>query len=352
MGTINDKLDYLNNTKLLLKQTMVDKGAYIPDGTPFRKYIDILKKANITWTNDINLKDIIPLIKTDTDLCLNHKIIDDNFIINLIDGKNKDIIELFNAINISYNNINIDNININYELPKNIIKAFYIDNTHLGIEFNNPIKLLNLNLDNWIIKGGLGGNLIDISLYSIDISNNYLILNISSLQSYDTDFLIGYNGSELVSQLDNIILNGFTISFTKTTDDFIIKKITASSEFSSSYPALNLINTDLSTFWAPADAAIEPELYIYFNKLDILNGYTMIARKDNISGSPKAWTISVLLNNKWVVIDNQNEQTWGLGEEKTFILSEPVYCSILKMTITEFNSTGYKGFSKFKIAEV
>ena len=266
MGTINDKLDYLNNTKLLLKQTMVDKGAYIPDGTPFRKYIDILKKANITWTNDINLKDIIPLIKIDTDLCLNHKIINDNLIINLIDGTNKNIIELFNAINISYNNINIDNINTNYELPKNIIKAFYIDNTHLGIEFNNPIKLLNLNLDNWIIKGGLAGNLIDISLYSIDISNNYLILNISSLQSYDTDFLIHYNGTELVSQLDNIVLNSFTISFTKTTNDFIIKKITASSEFSSSYPALNLINTDLSTFWAPADAAIEPELYIYFNK--------------------------------------------------------------------------------------
>lgn len=40
MGTLEEKLNYLNETKNLIRQALIAKGVEVPENTPFREYAE------------------------------------------------------------------------------------------------------------------------------------------------------------------------------------------------------------------------------------------------------------------------------------------------------------------------
>lgn len=74
MGTINDKLEYLNQTKQDIKQAIINKGQNITDEDTFRSYVDKI--------NDIELgilsQEQAEIINMDLDSILNEQIPDIN----------------------------------------------------------------------------------------------------------------------------------------------------------------------------------------------------------------------------------------------------------------------------------
>lgn len=49
--SIENKLNYLSETKDLIKQALINKGVEVDDSTPFREYADKVKKINYTLSN-------------------------------------------------------------------------------------------------------------------------------------------------------------------------------------------------------------------------------------------------------------------------------------------------------------
>ena len=70
MGTINDKLEYLNQTKQDIKQAIINKGQNITEEDTFRSYVDKI--------NDIQLgilsEEEAQLLNINLDLILNEKV--------------------------------------------------------------------------------------------------------------------------------------------------------------------------------------------------------------------------------------------------------------------------------------
>ena len=48
--TTSEKLEYLNNTKTLIKNAIINKGQEITSSTPFREYVDKINSIETDYT--------------------------------------------------------------------------------------------------------------------------------------------------------------------------------------------------------------------------------------------------------------------------------------------------------------
>lgn len=70
MGTINDKLEYLNQTKQDIKQAIINKGQNITDEDTFRSYVDKINEIQLGVLSEEEAQSL----NTNLDLILNEKV--------------------------------------------------------------------------------------------------------------------------------------------------------------------------------------------------------------------------------------------------------------------------------------
>lgn len=70
MGTINDKLEYLNQTKQDIKQAIINKGQNITEEDTFRSYVDKINDIELGVLSEAEAQSL----NTDLDLILNEKV--------------------------------------------------------------------------------------------------------------------------------------------------------------------------------------------------------------------------------------------------------------------------------------
>lgn len=70
MGTINDKLEYLNKTKQDIKQAIINKGQNITDEDTFRSYVDKINEIQLGVLSEEEAQSL----NTNLDLILNEKV--------------------------------------------------------------------------------------------------------------------------------------------------------------------------------------------------------------------------------------------------------------------------------------
>jgi hypothetical protein len=219
MGTIKEKLDYLQETKELFREVMSSMGAYITDETTFRQYVELLRNANIVWKNDIQLEDIIPYMHL-KNININNKIndkIDVNLISSIIDCDIHSYNELIPYLKVLLNKSDneISSIAENCYLPYTPVGG-YIDSTHLTVSFPNPIELLEGKFDNWNINGYVNGVLTQVTVTGLAVEGNVLTIENENLDSYGSALTVAYIGNnDLIRGLDKVAFEGFSVTVDK-----------------------------------------------------------------------------------------------------------------------------------------
>lgn len=238
------------------------------------------------------------------------------------------------------------------EIPMGVMSAFFIDLTHIGIRFQNPIYFDGGRmLESFTVAGGVSGSLVPVEIISAEAINDTVILKSTGFQVFDSDFLVGYSNGSLKSVFSEEIIPSFSLPFSKSTSALSVSKIRSSSEIDATNVAQNLINTANMSFWSPTDADNLPTVFVSFNKFTRLESYSLRSRHDNITGSPKSWVVEVLQESGWTVIDTKENQQWQASEERQFPLTHGSYFQILRLRVTQSNSASYRGFSKLKFKE-
>ena len=70
MGTINDKLEYLNQTKQDIKQAIINKGQNITEEDTFRSYVDKINDIELGVLSELEAQ----ILNTNLDFILNEKV--------------------------------------------------------------------------------------------------------------------------------------------------------------------------------------------------------------------------------------------------------------------------------------
>ena len=108
-----------------------------------------------------------------------------------------------------------DRWNAAFTLPHEVDYAYYIDSTHLGVKFLNPIQISSVVMSDFSAMGGVAGNLREVVIVGISAENDTIIIETAGFEDYDTDFLVGYAKGSLMSDLDKIEIPAFSLPFSK-----------------------------------------------------------------------------------------------------------------------------------------
>lgn len=108
-----------------------------------------------------------------------------------------------------------DRWNAEFTLPHEVDYAYYIDSTHLGVKFLNPIQISSVVMSDFSAMGGVAGNLREVVIVGISAENDTIIIETAGFEDYDTDFLVGYAKGSLMSDLDKIEIPAFSLPFSK-----------------------------------------------------------------------------------------------------------------------------------------
>lgn len=100
-------------------------------------------------------------------------------------------------------------------LPYEVHYAYYIDSTHLGVKFLNPVRASSVVMSDFSAMGGVAGNLREVVIVGISSDNDTIIIETEGFEDFDTDFLVGYAKGSLLSDLDGTEISAFSLPFSK-----------------------------------------------------------------------------------------------------------------------------------------
>lgn len=105
--------------------------------------------------------------------------------------------------------------NEEFILPRDVHYAYYIDSTHLGVKFMNPVRASSVVMSDFSAMGGMAGNLREVVIVGISSENDTIIIETEGFEDFDTDFLVGYAKGSLISDLDGAEISAFSLPFSK-----------------------------------------------------------------------------------------------------------------------------------------
>lgn len=105
--------------------------------------------------------------------------------------------------------------NEEFILPRDVHYAYYIDSTHLGVKFMNPVRASSVVMSDFSAMGGVAGNLREVVIVGISSENDTIIIETEGFEDFDTDFLVGYAKGSLISDLDGAEISAFSLPFSK-----------------------------------------------------------------------------------------------------------------------------------------
>ena len=105
--------------------------------------------------------------------------------------------------------------NEEFILPHEVHYAYYIDSTHLGVKFMNPVRASSVVMSDFSAMGGVAGNLREVVIVGISSENDTIIIETEGFEDFDTDFLVGYAKGSLISDLDGAEISAFSLPFSK-----------------------------------------------------------------------------------------------------------------------------------------
>lgn len=105
--------------------------------------------------------------------------------------------------------------NEEFILPCDVHYAYYIDSTHLGVKFMNPVRASSVVMSDFSAMGGVAGNLREVVIVGISSENDTIIIETEGFEDFDTDFLVGYAKGSLISDLDGAEISAFSLPFSK-----------------------------------------------------------------------------------------------------------------------------------------
>ena len=111
--------------------------------------------------------------------------------------------------------VTADDWNGEFILPHEVCRAYYIDSTHLGVKFLNPVRASSVVMSDFSAMGGVAGNLREVVIVSISSDNDTIIIETAGFEDFDTDFLVGYAKGSLLSDLDGTEISAFSLPFSK-----------------------------------------------------------------------------------------------------------------------------------------
>ena len=111
--------------------------------------------------------------------------------------------------------VTADEWNGEFILPHEVCRAYYIDSTHLGVKFLNPVRSSSVVMSDFSAMGGVAGNLREVVIVSISSENDTIIIETEGFEDFDTDFLVGYAKGSLISDLDGTEISAFSLPFSK-----------------------------------------------------------------------------------------------------------------------------------------
>lgn len=105
--------------------------------------------------------------------------------------------------------------NEEFILPHEVHYAYYIDSTHLGVKFMNPVRASSVVMSDFSAMGGMAGNLREVVIVGISSENDTIIIETEGFEDFNTDFLVGYAKGSLISDLDGAEISAFSLPFSK-----------------------------------------------------------------------------------------------------------------------------------------
>lgn len=105
--------------------------------------------------------------------------------------------------------------NEEFILPRDVHYAYYIDSTHLGVKFMNPVRASSVVMSDFSAMGGMAGDLREVVIVGISSENDTIIIETEGFEDFDTDFLVGYAKGSLISDLDGAEISAFSLPFSK-----------------------------------------------------------------------------------------------------------------------------------------
>lgn len=167
------------------------------------------------WDGRIKLSEEIPDIAV-TPYSIGVSAFGDVIHLSLIDRIELKYEETVSKVSVSAeHSVCADNWNAEFILPHEVDYAYYIDSTHLGVKFLNPVRSSSVVMSDFSAMGGVSGDLREVIIVGITSENDTIIIETAGFEDYDTDFLVGYAEGSLISDLDGVKIPAFSLPFSK-----------------------------------------------------------------------------------------------------------------------------------------
>lgn len=167
------------------------------------------------WDGRIKLSEEIPDIAV-TPYSIGVSAFGDVIQLSLIDRIELEYKETVSEVAVSAeHDVCADDWNAEFILPHEVDYAYYIDSTHLGVKFLNPVRSSSVVMSDFSAMGGVSGDLREVVIVGITSENDTIIIETAGFEDYDTDFLVGYAEGSLISDLDGVKIPAFSLPFSK-----------------------------------------------------------------------------------------------------------------------------------------
>ena len=121
----------------------------------------------------------------------------------------------FDHVGVQTPQLTVNSFNDEFALPVGVQYAYYIDSSHLGVKFANPIRESSIVITDFAAMGGVEGDLRSVEIIGISLEDNTLIIETAGFQEYDSDFLVGYTSGSLLCDLNGEAIPAFSLPFSK-----------------------------------------------------------------------------------------------------------------------------------------
>lgn len=167
------------------------------------------------WDGRIKLSEEIPDIAV-TPYSIGVSAFGDVIQLSLIDRIELEYTETVSEVSVSAeHDVCADDWNAEFILPHEVDYAYYIDSTHLGVKFLNPVRSSSVVMSDFSAMGGVSGDLREVVIVGITSENDTIIIETAGFEDYDTDFLVGYAEGSLISDLGGVKIPAFSLPFSK-----------------------------------------------------------------------------------------------------------------------------------------